>query len=123
MRVLQMLQDQKISVEEGLELLKALETPIAEHELNVVQHKPKWFRIRVTESGKIEPKIMVNIPMGLVDWVLNAGRKFASLGGVDLDGMGVDLDQLKAALAQGSQGKIIDAIDDQRGERVEIYIK
>lgn len=122
-RILQMLRDEKISVDEGLKLLEALEPAAGEFEPESPQARAKWLRIRITERGKDKPKVMVNLPMGLVDWALKTGSKFASLGGVDIDEMGVDLNQLRVALVQGGKGKIVDVADDDEGQRIEIVME
>jgi hypothetical protein len=118
-----MLKEGKISVDEALKLLEALEPQAGEAE-PAERTKAKWLRVRITERGKDKPKVMVNLPVGLVDWALRTGSKFISMGGPDLDEMGIDLNQLRAALMYGgSKGKIIDVEDDEEGHRVEIELE
>ena len=124
MRILQMLIEGKITVDESLKLLEALEPEAAGEPEPAVQTRAKWLRIRITERGKDKPKVMVTLPVGLVDWALRTGSKFASLGGADLGEMGIDLNQLRAALVYGGmKGKIIDVMDDEEGQRVEIELE
>ena len=124
MRILQMLKEGKITVDESLKLLEALEPEAAGEPEPAVQTRAKWLRIRITERGKDKPKVMVTLPVGLVDWALRTGSKFASLGGADLGEMGIDLNQLRAALVYGGmKGKIIDVMDDEEGQRVEIELE
>ncbi len=122
-RVLQMLKEGKISVDESLKLLEALESTTAEIEVSDFQSAPKWLKVRITEPGKDKPKVMVNLPIALVDWALRAGNRFASLGGVNLDEMGVDLKGLREALVQGTKGKIIDVMDEDDGNHIEIVME
>ena len=63
------------------------------------------------------PFINVNIPMGLVNVGIKMGAKFTP----ELDG--VDLDVLSEALQGGQQGKVLDVIDEEEGERVEIFVE
>ncbi len=122
-RILQMLKDGKITVDEGLKLLEALEPTETQLETDIPQARAKWLKIRITERGKEKPKVMVNLPMGLVDWALKTGNKFASLGGVDIDEMGVDLNQLRVALVHGGRGKLVDVIDDDENQHIEIFME
>lgn len=122
-RILQMLKDGKITVDEGLKLLEALETTETQLETDIPQARAKWLKIRITEQGKEKPKVMVNLPMGLVDWALKTGNKFASFGGVDIDEMGVDLNQLRVALVHGGRGKLVDVIDDDENQHIEIFME
>lgn len=121
-RVLQMLKEEKITVDEAMKLLEAMELP-EELPADAPRGRAKWLRIRVTELGKDKPKVMVNLPAGLVDWALKTGNKFAALGGVDIDGMGVDLNELRVHLLHGIRGKIVDVIDEEERQHVEITIE
>ena len=121
-RVLEMLRDGKISVDEALKLLDAVASthePTAE----APKEKAKWLRLRVTELGKEKPKVSMNVPVGILDWALKTGNKFAGLGGVDLDGMGINLNELRASLLEGTKGKIVDVVDEEEGHHVEITIE
>lgn len=122
-RILQMLKEEKISVDEALKLLEGLEVPAEEVPVDMPAGRAKWLRIRVTDLGKDKPKVMVNLPARLVDWALKAGNKFAAIGGVDMDGMGVDLNELRAALLHGIRGKIVDVIDEDEKVHVEVLIE
>ena len=121
-RILQMLKEGKISVDEALKLLEALEPQAGEAE-PAERTKAKWLRVRITERGKDKPKVMVNLPVGLVDWALRTGSKFISMGGPDLDEMGIDEPNQGALMYGGSKGKIIDVEDDEEGHRVEIELE
>jgi len=119
-RILQLLKEGKISVDESLKLLEALE---AGEPREVPQTKPRWMRIRITELGKDKPKVMLNLPIALVDWALKTGGKIANLSGTDLNGMGVNLDELRFALTQGMRGKIVDVVDEEEKTQVEIEVE
>lgn len=119
-RILQMLKDGKISIDESLELLEALD---AGEPKEPVQPKAKWMRIRVTELGKEKPKVLLNLPISIVDWALKTGGKIANLSGADLNGMGVNLEDLRVALVSGMRGKILDVEDESERTHVEIEIE
>ena len=122
-RVLQMLKEDKITAEEALSLLEAMEASTEVSESDVPQTPARWLKIRVTDLGANKPKVMVNLPMKLVNWALKTGSKFSSVSGVDLDEMGVDLNDLSEALSYGFRGKLIDVIDEAEGQHVEIVIE
>ncbi len=121
-RILAMVKDGKISPEEGIKLLEALETS-TEDQVESPGTKAKWFRVRVTDVKTNKPKVSVNLPIGLVDWALRTGSRVAAFGGADLNGMGINLEELRAAINYGLKGKIIDVTDEDEGSHVEIYVE
>lgn len=122
MRVLNMVQEGKITVDEALKVIDALDAPV-DDKPQAAATKAKWLRVRVGDVKTGKSKVSVNLPMGLVDWVLRTGNKFASLGGADLDGMGVDLEELRSAISCGLRGKVVDVTDEASGEHVEIIVE
>ncbi len=121
-RILNMVKEGKVTPEEGMKLLEALETSAGE-EAEVPQGKAKWLRIRVTDVKTNRPKVSVNLPIGIVDWALRTGSRVAAFGGADLNGMGVNLEELRAAINFGLKGKIIDVTDEEEGQHVEIVVE
>lgn len=120
-RVLNLVKEGKLSVDEATKILEALNT--TEDEPEVPQSKAKWFRVRVTDLKTNRPKVSVNLPFGLVDWALRTGSKFASVGGVDLGGMGIDLEELRSAINYGLRGKIVDVVDEEDQVHVEVVVE
>jgi hypothetical protein len=55
--------------------------------------------------------------MGLVNVGIKMGAKFTP----EIEG--VDLDAISEALQAGHQGKVLDVIDEEEGERVEIFVE
>jgi hypothetical protein len=119
MRVLKMIEEGKISAEEGARLLAALadsrRTPnIA---MQASGEGARWFRVRVTDLRTGKPKVNVNIPMGLVNVGIKMGARFAP---------GLEAEQMEAlaeALRTGATGKIVDVTDEESGEHVEIFVE
>ena len=119
MKILKMIEEGKISAEEGARLLTALKegsrsgdgagstrTPGAGH----------WLRIRVTDIASGRSKASVQIPLGLIDAGMKIGAHFAP------EVEGVDMTTVMDALRAGVTGKIIDVTDDEDGEHVEIFV-
>ena len=118
MRILRMIEEGKISTQQGAELLEAL----GRRRRNAPQmeqpaHTPHWFRVHVTDTVTGRARARVSIPLGLMDWGLKIGAQFAP------EVAGVDLKELGQVLRSGVDGKIIDVIDEIDGEHVEIFVE
>ncbi|HEY3340624.1 MAG TPA: hypothetical protein VGK81_01350 [Anaerolineae bacterium] len=122
MKILKMVEDGKVSAEDGAKLLAALD----ESRRNARPTPPpppgttangRWLHIRVTDVKNGRPKVNVNIPMGLVNVGLKMGAKFAP------EVEGLDVQQIADAVNSGMTGKIIDVTDEEDGEHVEIYVE
>lgn len=121
-RILGMVKEGKVTPEEAVKLLEALESS-SEEQIETPATKAKWFRVRVTDVKTNKAKVSVNLPIGIVDWALRTGTRVASFGGVDLNGMGVNLEELRGAINFGLKGKIVDVTDEDDGEHVEIFVE
>jgi hypothetical protein len=121
MKILKMVEEGKISAEEGAKLLAALaesrRTPPPTPGLAFAGSEARWFRVRITDLTTGKPKVNVNIPMGLVNVGLKMGARFAP---------GLEAEQMEAvaeALKTGATGKIVDVSDEESGEHVEIFVE
>jgi hypothetical protein len=120
MKILKMIQEGKISAEDGAKLLAALRDSQAKtgrvHAVGAPR-TPGWLRVRVTDMTSGRTKVNVNLPLSLMESGLLIGAKYApELGGIDVD-------QLVTDIRSGASGKIIDVIDEEDGEHVEIFIE
>ena len=82
MQILKMIQEGKISAEEGAKLLQALGAGFKADKRPPVPPTPggsdaRWFRVRVTDLSSGKNKVNVNIPMGLVNVAMKMGARFA----------------------------------------------
>jgi hypothetical protein len=116
MQILKMIEEGKISAEEGAKLLAALAAGSKPAPVKR-EGAPKQFRVRVTDLNSGRNKVNINIPMSLVNVGLKMGARFAP----DIEG--INFDEVMEAVRSGSQGKIVDVVDEEDGERVEIYIE
>jgi len=121
-RILKLIQEGKITAEEGAKLLNALGSSDSSSKLrpSPAQRSGKtarWVRVRVTDVATGKTKTTVNIPLGLIDWGLQIGAQYAPEVG------GLDLNQLSEMLDEGTMGKIVDVINEEDGEHVEIYVE
>jgi hypothetical protein len=123
MKILKMIEDGKISAEEGAKLLAALAEGSRGSPGPAAPGKPgrpgapRTLRIRVTDIATGRSKASVQIPLALVDAGMKIGAHFAP------EVEGVDMSNVMDAMRSGVTGKIIDVVDDEDGEHVEIYIE
>jgi hypothetical protein len=116
MKILKMIEEGKVSAEEGAKLLAAL-TSGNRPSGGIAASGAKWLRVRVTDVNTGRSKATVQIPLTLMDAGMKIGAHFAP----EIDG--VNMDQLMVALRSGMTGKIIDVTDDEDGEHVEIFVE
>lgn len=116
MRILKMVEEGKITPEEGAKLLAALREsrkesrpPTPPRPLN-----KGWLRVRVTDIATGRTKVNVNLPLGLIDAGMNIATQFAPE---------VNFSQIAEAVRSGEmQGKIVDVYDEEGGEHVEVFV-
>ncbi len=77
--------------------------------------RPTWFHVKVSDLKSGRDKVTVNIPLRLVKYGLNLGRRFAP------ELAEVDVDELSGQLLEQS-GLLVDVQDEEDGEHVLIYV-
>jgi hypothetical protein len=115
-KILKMIEEEKISAEEGARLLKALGKQERKRSVSAV-NESGWLRVHVTDLNSGKSSVNVNVPMRLVNVGLRLGARFVP----DMEGL--DVEELADALQQGLTGKIIDVIDEDEGQRVEVFVE
>ncbi len=118
MRILKMIQEGKITAEEGAKLLAALRE--GRKDLQPAPPTPPgrlnkgWLRVRVTDMKTGKTKVNVNLPLGLVDAGMNIATQFAPE---------VNFSQIADAVRSGQlEGKIVDVMDEEDGEHIEVFV-
>jgi len=121
LKILKMIQENKISVEEGIKLLEAIDTPIHEEKITGLQvipgHEPKFLRIHVTDTRTGRPRVNIRLPISVINAGFKMGAKFSP------EVQGLDADQLLGFVKAGVTGQVIDIQDEENGEHVEIYLE
>jgi hypothetical protein len=113
-RILKMLEEGKISIEESIQLLDALKAGARGEAAGATTDK-RWFRLRVTDARSGTTKLNVNVPLGLV-WVgARMGARFVP----NLEG--VDVENIMVRIREGEAGQLLDVVDGN--ERFEIYVE
>ncbi len=134
MKILQMVQEGKITPEEAAQLLEAISagstapTPPPRRPAPVGDsfgvegsmgpgRKPRFLRVRVTDTDSGRPRVNVRLPISMVTVGLKMGSKFAP------QVEGLDAEQLMQIIESGELGQIVDVVDDEDGEHVEVFLE
>jgi hypothetical protein len=116
-QILKMIEEGKISPEEGAKLLSALGKQKASAPAPPGMPDARWFRVRVSDPDTGRSKVNVNIPMGLVSVGVKMGARFVP------ESADIDIQELFEQIRSGAHGKILEVIDEDSGEHVEIFIE
>lgn len=116
LRILQLIEDGKITAEDGARLIAALGDATADTPHRQDEGSRRSLRVVVTDTYSGKARVNVRIPAGIVDMALRLGVHFIPYN------EGLDLDELMAALKAGVTGKVIDVLDEDEGNRVEVFI-
>lgn len=118
LQILKMIEEGKITSDEGINLLETLEDT---EKSSIINDKTaNWVKIRVFDPGD-STKVNVTIPVSLID----VGLKIANKVSPDLKASGIeekDLKEIFEAIQSGASGKLID-IERENGEKVEITVE
>jgi len=120
LKVLQMIQNGKITAEEGMRLLEALgQKPAASPEPPEGQptRTPRWFRLRVIDTSTGKVRVNVRMPVS----VINAGVKMGARFSPEVEGLNTS--DLLEHIRAGDIGQIVDVTDEEEGEHVEVFLE
>ncbi len=109
LQILKMVQEDKVTAEEGARLLEALDTP--QPTAKISGQPVRWLRIRVTDRHTGRRKVNINLPASLLSWAI----RFIP------EGTSVGQEEIMDLIRQGGVGKIVDVDEDD--ERVEISLE
>ncbi len=137
LQILRMVQEGKITAEEGMHLLEALASPTVRSEPapppalsetpaipqppasseSPSLRTPRWFRVRVTDTNSGKVRVNVRLPIN----VINAGMKMGARFSPEVEGLKID--DLSALINSGTIGQIVDVYDEEDGEHVEVFLE
>ncbi len=129
LKVLKMVQEGKLSAEDAVNLLAALDdapgaktsaanpSPAAAA-TSAGRRDNRWFRVRITDTDSGKTRVNVRMPIGMVSAGLKMGMRFAP---VQVEGL--DTQDLMSFIKSGEIGQIVDVYDDEDGEHVEVFIE
>lgn len=115
LKILQMLEEGKITAEEAAALLRALGQRAGTGGPGQ-RGEGRFLRVRVTDAVSGRSKVNVTVPLQLVKVGLRIAERFAPDAGVNWQ-------ELEEALSGSLMGKIVEVEDTEDQERVEIYVE
>lgn len=129
LKILNLLQEGKVTAAEAARLLEALETATSSKPAPRVPTGPnapgpsgpigggRWLRVRVTDTNSGKTRVNVRLPLNLVGSGIRMGMKFAP----EIEGL--DANDLMEWISSGEMGQIVDVHDEEDGEHVEVFIE
>ncbi|MEX2162368.1 MAG: hypothetical protein WD751_10710 [Anaerolineales bacterium] len=115
LKILQMIQDGKISPADGAKLLEALTRGASRAPRGSAPvDDGRYVRIRVTDSFSGRSKVSVNLPLSMVSAGIGIAAKYVP-GVAEVD--------LMEAIRSGMTGKVIDVTNEDGGDHVEVFIE
>jgi hypothetical protein len=119
-QILDLVREGKISVDEGLKLLEALDSSSQESQSAPTRHgghRGRMLRIRVFDTED-NTRVNVNLPLALAKVAMKFIPKDVSK---QLEDENIDLDELLSTVTEANSGKIIDV--DSEDAKVEVYVE
>ncbi|MGQ9526119.1 MAG: SHOCT-like domain-containing protein [Armatimonadota bacterium] len=115
LQILRMVQEGKVTVEEGARLIDALSAPQATL-VSREGRRGKTLRIRVEDADG--SKVHINVPVALA----SLAAKFVPKGVLTVEGEEISLDEIIQVVREGTEGKILE-IEKADGSRVEVAVE
>ena len=117
MIILRMIEEGKITPEEGARLLAAIgegsvNEPAPPRPEPASLPNGRFLHVRVSNLHTGKQKVSVNIPLSIVDM----GLRFVPQNDK------VDVQAIRDAIRSGVSGPIVDVVDDEKGDHVEVSI-
>lgn len=131
-KILQMLQEGKLTPESAAQLLQAVEpeparpapAPSAPQPVQepfsadpLSTSRPRWLRVRVSDAGTGRPRVNVRLPLSMLKMGLKLGARYSP----EIEGL--DVEELIRAAENGEGGLFVDVVDEEDGEHVEVFLE
>ncbi len=126
LKILTMIQEGKLTPEEGIKLLETLETVTAPVRPGPLPPSPpppaargnaRWLRVRITDTDTGKVRVNIRLPISVVSAGIKMGARFST------EVQGLDMDMLQQFIQSGATGLVADVYDDQDGEHVEVSVE
>ena len=118
LRVLQMIQEGKISAAEGARMLG--EEPCGQpdcEDAGSSGNEPRWIRVLVTDVDSGKTRVNVRLPVNLMSTGVKMGAHFSA------DMQELNMQQINDFVKRGVTGQVMEVVDDDEGEKVAIYLE
>lgn len=117
LKILQMVEDGKISAEDATTLLRALEGGTRRPSPIPADTENRFLRVQVTNLNTGVAKVNVTIPLRLVSVGLRMAERFAP------EFEEFNIEELEEMIISGAMGKLVEVVDSEDNERVEVYVE
>jgi hypothetical protein len=117
LKILQMVEDGKISAEDATTLLRALEGGNRRPSPIPADTENRFLRVQVTNLNTGVAKVNVTIPLRLVSVGLRMAERFAP------EFEEFNIAELEEMIVSGAMGKLVEVVDSEDNERVEVYVE
>lgn len=117
LKILKMIEEGKITAEDGARLIEALNKQKKRSPSDMTS-EAKWLRVQVMDLSTGKESVRVNLPISLVNVGLKMGARF--IPEAEQESM---MEELLNALSMGHTGKIVEVIDEEEGQRVEVFVE
>lgn len=115
-RILQMVKEGTIEIEEALKLLEALKEETLE--IPARKDQPKMLRVKVDSADG--DKVRVNVPLSLIKAGVDLSKS-VNINGESLVSKGIDIDLILKAIEEGATGEIVD-VESNNGDVVKVFV-
>jgi len=125
LRILEMVEEGKITADEAAALIRALETSgqgieYSPSERPKPKAKAKRLRVLVFEGDAQKPKVSVRLPLSLAKL---GSKLFPKAARAKIEGLEVDLDEVLCHLTEEEEGNVIEVEDEAGKKRVKIFVE
>lgn len=117
-KILEMVKDGIIDVQEGVKLLEAINEPSEPTALQKKKTQASMLRVLVDSADG--DKVRVNVPLSLIKAGVDLSKSI-NIGGESLDTKGIDLDLILQAIEEGATGEIVDIVSED-GDIVKVLV-
>lgn len=128
LKILKMVQEGKLTAEEAVKIIEALDTlpekagglpvpPEPPAPPSASRSAPKYLHVRVTDTNTGKVRVNVRLPLTVISAGLKMGAKFSP------EVQGLDMEQLMGFIKSGETGQVVDVLDEEDGEHVEVFVE
>lgn len=127
LKILNLVQEGKITPQEGVRLLEALAKTPAPRSASpaavilppppTAPGGPRWLRVRVTDTSTGKTRVNIRLPVTLLNAGVKMGARFSPELGQEQMG------EIMNAIKAGEIGQILDIYDDEDKEHVEVLLE
>lgn len=120
LKVMEMVENKQVSAKEGAQLIEAIKNQQGDEVVS--KSKPRWLKIRIEEEG--DAKVNIKIPFVFAKLI----SKFIPKNKQEqMKEKGIDVETLISGNMwgdfKGEEGVLVDITDENKGEKVKIWVE